>query len=94
MSCPIGFDCKSMTGFANACPNLAECSSHESSSFFSSAIYSRLYTDGGELISRSHSDRSGELVQIDHTLLDCYVLDSENRPRRPQLSALLDPHNS
>lgn len=94
MPCPIGFDCKSMTGFANACPNLVECSSYGALPSLSSAVYFRLYTDSGESISRFRSEHRGEFVQIDHTPLDCYVLDSENRPTRPHLRALPDPHNS
>ena len=50
----------------------------------------RAYRDKYELIHRRECKRPNQIWQADHTMLDCWVLDGSDTPRRPWLTVIID----
>lgn len=90
MSCPIGFDCQSMTGLMSSCPNQVECSAHASLTPFSAHLPTQVILDRRELASSLRGRLTQGIYEIDFTVLDCYLVNHANCLSRPHLTTLID----
>jgi len=53
----------------------------------------KAYKETFDLIFRREAKAANQIWQADHTQLDCWVLDSNKRPRKPWLTVILDDHS-
>lgn len=51
---------------------------------------SKEYGEKFDLVFRREANRPNQIWQADHTLLDCWILDEDNKAARPWLSIILD----
>lgn len=53
----------------------------------------KVYKEKFDLIHRRECSGPNQIWQADHTMLDCWILDEKNEPRRPWLTVILDDYS-
>ena len=53
----------------------------------------KAYQEAYDLLYRREASRANEIWQADHTPLDIWLLDAQNKPRRPWLTVILDDYS-